>query len=154
MLFVDRFSRITYLYPLQNLTTDTPKQLQAFFAHIGVIPKRLLSDFDLKLVGGKARDYLNSLSIHVNTAPPYHQDKNGLAECHWQTLVSMARNWLASAELPSSFWYYAISRGAEVCNYFPMKLDNDSNITPFELAHHQKPDLFILFRPFSLAAVY
>jgi hypothetical protein len=47
-----------------------------------MIPKQLVSDFDLKLVGGKARDYLNSLLIHVNTAPTYHQDKNGLAERH------------------------------------------------------------------------
>jgi hypothetical protein len=55
----------------------------------------------------------------VNAVPSYHQDKNGLAERHWQTMVSMARNWLASAELPSSFWFYAVHHAAEVCNYFP-----------------------------------
>jgi len=38
--------------------------------------------------------------IHVNAAPSYRQDKNGLVERHWQMMVSMARNWLASAELP------------------------------------------------------
>jgi hypothetical protein len=37
------------------------------------------------------------LKIHVNAALAYHQDKNGLVERHWQTLVAMARNWLASA---------------------------------------------------------
>jgi hypothetical protein len=31
LIFVDRFSRMTYLYPLQNLTTDIKKQLDAFF---------------------------------------------------------------------------------------------------------------------------
>jgi hypothetical protein len=41
--------------------------------------------------------------IHVNAAPSYHQDKNGFVERHWQTMVAMARNWLAAAELPSSF---------------------------------------------------
>jgi hypothetical protein len=80
LLFTDRFSRMTYLYPLQNLTTDIQKQLEAFFAHIGFHPKYLISDFDTKLVGGKARDYLNSLLIHVNAAPAHRQDKNGLAE--------------------------------------------------------------------------
>jgi hypothetical protein len=104
LLFMDRYSRMTYLYPLHNLTSDIPRQLEAFFAHLGIIPKRLISDFDLKLIGGKAREYLNSLLIHVNAAPSYRQDKNGLAECHWQTMVSMARNWLSSAELPSR-WY-------------------------------------------------
>jgi hypothetical protein len=44
---------------------------------LGVPPKRLISNF-----GGKAREYLNSLQIHVNAAPAYHQDKNGLVERH------------------------------------------------------------------------
>jgi hypothetical protein len=41
-------------------------------------------------------------------------------------MVSMARNWLSSAELPASFWFYAVRRTAEVCNYFPTKLILDS----------------------------
>jgi len=91
--------------------------------------------------------------VHVNAAPPHRQDKNGLAERHWQTLVSMARNWLVSADLPPSFWYYAVKRASEVCNYFPFKLEDNPFSTPFELAHHTKPDLRALFKPFCLAAV-
>jgi hypothetical protein len=111
--------------PTSNLTTDIPKQLEAFFAHIGNIQCHLLSDFDVKLIRGKAWEYLNSLLVHVHAAPSYCQDKNGLAECHWQTMVTMACNWLASAELPSSFWFYAIHQAAEVCNYFSYKLEMD-----------------------------
>jgi hypothetical protein len=59
LLCTDRFSHMTYLYPLQNLTTDIIKQLDAFFAHLGFLPKRLRSDFNLKLIGGKSRDHLN-----------------------------------------------------------------------------------------------
>jgi hypothetical protein len=33
--------------------TDTPKQMEALFAHIGMI--------NMKLIGGKACEYLNSL---------------------------------------------------------------------------------------------
>jgi hypothetical protein len=51
---------MTYLYPLSNLTTAIPLQLEAFFAHLGFVPKRLTSAFDLKLIGGKAWEYLNS----------------------------------------------------------------------------------------------
>jgi hypothetical protein len=91
--------------------------------------------------------------VHVNAAPPYRQDKNGLSERHWQTLVSMSRNWLASAELPSSFWFYAVRRAAEVCNYFPFKCEDGRVLTPFEMAHQVKPDLRNLFQPFCLAAV-
>jgi hypothetical protein len=82
LLFTDRFSHMTYLYPLQNLTSDIIKQLDAFFAHLGFLPKRLITDFDLKLIGGKSREYQNKLRIHVNAAPPLRQDCNGLAERH------------------------------------------------------------------------
>jgi hypothetical protein len=153
LLFTDRFSRMTYLYPLQNLTSDIPKQLDAFFAHLGFLPKRLISDFDLKLIGGKSRDHLNQLQIHVNAAPALHQDRNGLAERHWQTLTAMARNWLASAELPGKFWFLAVKRAAEICNYFPIQVENNTWTTPLELAHGVKPDLRTLFKVFGLAAV-
>jgi hypothetical protein len=62
------------------------------------------------------------------------------------------QNWLASAELPSTFWYFAVC-AAEVFNYFSYKLEDGSVTTPFELAHHVKPDLRVLFKPFSLATV-
>jgi hypothetical protein len=38
LLFTDRFSRMTYLYPLKNITSDIKKQMEAFFAHIGCVP--------------------------------------------------------------------------------------------------------------------
>jgi len=72
--------------------------MEAFFANIGIVPKCLVSYFETKLIRGLAREYLNSLLIHVNAAPSYCQDKNGLVERHWQMMVSMACNWLASAE--------------------------------------------------------
>jgi hypothetical protein len=105
LMFTDRFSCMTWIYPMHNLTSDIIKQLDAYFARLGILPKRLISDFDTKLIGGKARDHLNSLNIHVNAAPANRQDKNGLVERHWQTMVAMARNWLASAELPASFGF-------------------------------------------------
>jgi len=108
VLIMDRFSRMTYLYPLQNLTSDIKKQLEFFFANLGMLPKRLITDFDTKLIGGKARDYLNSFKIHVNAAPSNHQDRNVLAEHHWQTMTAMPHSWLASAELPAKFWFYAV----------------------------------------------
>jgi hypothetical protein len=39
-----------------------------------MIPKCLISDFDTKLVGGQAREYLNSLLVQVNAAP-FHRIK-------------------------------------------------------------------------------
>jgi hypothetical protein len=39
-----------------------------------------------------------------------------------------------------------VKREAEVCNYFPFKLEDDTWTTPLELAHHTKPDLRVLFK--------
>ena len=89
----------------------------------------------------------------VNAAPAYRQDKNGLAERHWQTMVSMARNCLSSTELLSSFWFYTVCHAAEVCNYFPYRLENGTYITPYKLVHKEKPDLRVLFKMFGWAAV-
>jgi hypothetical protein len=66
----------------------------------------------------------------------------------------MTRNWLASAELPGSFWFYAVKRAAEICNYFPIKLECGSWTAPLELAHKIKPNLCVLFKLFSMAAVH
>jgi hypothetical protein len=66
----------------------------------------------------------------------------------------MTRNWLASAELPGSFWFYAVKHAAEICNYFPIKLECVSWTTPLELAHKIKPNLCVLFKLFSMAAVH
>jgi len=46
LLFTDRYSRMTYIYPLQNLSTDIRKQLEAFFVHLGFTARRLITDFD------------------------------------------------------------------------------------------------------------
>jgi hypothetical protein len=69
-------------------------------------------------------------------------------------MVLMARNWLASAELPSTFGFYALKRAVEVCNYFPYQLEDGTYTTPFELAHKTKPDLWVIFKMFGLAAVH
>jgi len=53
LLFTDRYSRMTYLYPLQNLTTDIRKQMECFFAHLGFTPSRLITDLNTKLIEGK-----------------------------------------------------------------------------------------------------
>ncbi len=89
----------------------------------------------------------------VNAAPSCRQDKNGVVERHWQTMVAMAHNWLSSAVLPSTFWFYVIKRAVEVGNYFPTQLENGTFTAPFELVHRAKPYLRVLFKLFGLAAV-
>jgi hypothetical protein len=37
--------------------------MEAFFAHLGYVQKRIISDYNTKLIGGVAREYPNSLCI-------------------------------------------------------------------------------------------
>ena len=46
-----------------------------------------------------------------------------------------------------------MKRAAEVCDYFPIQLEDNSWTTPLTLAHDVKPDLRVLFKMFGLAAV-
>jgi hypothetical protein len=39
IIFTDRFSRMTYMFPLQNLNQDIIKQLDNFFAQVGFVPR-------------------------------------------------------------------------------------------------------------------
>ena len=64
----------------------------------------------------------------------------------------MARNWLASVQLPNMFWYMAIKGAAEVTIYLPVNID-ENYLTPLELAYAIKPDLRTLFSMFCLAYV-
>jgi len=129
LLFRDCFSRMTYIY----IYISTKK-----------------SHFRHWREGSKL---LESSKNYVNAAPSNHQDRNALVERQWQMMVAMARNWLALAELPGSFWFYAVKRAAEVCNYFPLQIENGQWTTPLELAHKSKRDLRLLFKMFSLAAL-
>lgn len=117
------------------------------------LPRCLITDFDTKLIGGSAREHLNSLKIHVNAAAAHRQDQNGLAECQRQTMILMARNWLASAELPTKFCFFAVKRMTEICNYFPFQLEDGTWTTLLQSAHDVKPDLRVLFKLFGLAAI-
>jgi hypothetical protein len=53
----------------------------------------------------------------------------------------MACNWLASAELPAKFCFFAVKCASEICNYFPLCLEDGTWTTPLQSAHNVKPDL-------------
>jgi hypothetical protein len=73
-------------------------------------------------------------------------------ESHWQSIVSLARNWLTSSLLPSRYWFFAVKRASKVCNILPTN-HLDSITTPFELVHHKKVDYRLLFPMFSTAYI-
>ena len=115
-------------------------------------PKRIITDFDTKIMGGDTVRFLQSKGCAVSSSPPDHQNQNGLSKRNWQTITRMARSWLTANLLPPSYWWFAVKRATEVSNYFPVTKDGKLT-TPFELVHKTKPNLCLLFPLFSVAYV-
>jgi deoxyuridine 5'-triphosphate nucleotidohydrolase len=152
LFIVDRATRYKYIYPLKSLQDDILPAFQALVRDMGTTPKTIITDFDHKLMGSKIQEYFTPLRTTIKSAPPRQQHKNGLVERNWRSVVRMARSWLTSALLPSSFWFYAIQRAVQVSNYLPVNLKGQTT-TPFEIVHHQQPDLRSLIPLFSTAYI-
>ena len=152
LMMVDKATRIRKIYPLKNLTTSIHRAFQRFLTEVGEPPKLLRTDFDKKLIGSTARQFLDEHSIPIESAPPKRQHQNGLVERAWQSAVIMARNWLKSALLPSTYWYYAVKRAVEISNISPIKINNKVT-TPFEQVHQKKVDYRQLFPMFSTSYI-
>lgn len=152
LFLVDRATRYKTILPLKNLTTDILFQLQKFCQELGFVPKHFISDCDHKLFSLTIQQWLISNNSNVTVAPEGKQRQNGLCERNWRSLLRMARGWIASSLLPSSFWWYAIKRATEVSNYLSIRVDNVYS-TPHELVFGEQPDLRNLLPLFSVAHI-
>ena len=152
LILIDKFSRYKFVYGIKNLTSSLLEAIKKFVRDAGIHPKLIRTDFDHKLMGGNVAAHLLDNNIKVESAPPYRQHQNGLIERHWQTIVNMARNWLKSSMLPSTYWFFAVKRATEVSNIMPLKRD-DKYFTPYEAVYQKKVDYRVLFPMFSIAYI-
>ena len=154
LFIVDRATRHRFILPMSNLKTDlltTMNKLRKFF---GSTPRRILTDFDHKLMGQSVLDNFTDDDgfCIIESAPPDKQNQNGLSESNWKSILYMARAWLTSNLLPSQYWWWAMKRATEISNYLPIKIDNKYT-TPYELVYNNKPDLRFLIPQFSIAYI-
>ena len=152
LLLVDKATRYKFVYGLTNLKSSLQDALSQFLLDSNTQPVLIRTDYDTKLMGGKSLRLLKKAGIKVQAAPPKRQHQNGLVERHWQTVVTMARNWLRSSLLPTKYWFYAIKRACEVCNILPTH-HLSTVTTPYELVFNEKVDYRQLFPMFSTAYI-
>ena len=159
LVVVDSGSRMCWCYGLRDLSGSTVADalLQLFvdmgqdLGHCEV--RRVLCDFDPKLMRGQARHLLHRKEIRILSSAPYRQSQNGLVESHWATAVRMARAYLQEANLPKRFWFWALRTAFERMNMIPVEVGKNEDgtpklSTPFELFYRRQPDLRTLF-PFG-----
>ena len=153
LLLIDKKTRKCHIYGLKDLKESITDALSQFLLDAQVPPKVIRTDFDKKLMGGAAKRLLRSKNIRVEAAPPKRQHQNGLVERRWQSILTMARNWLTEELLPSKYWFFAVKRAAEIMNILPTKHMKGIVTTPFEQVHKQKVDYRQLFPIFKKAYV-
>ena len=150
LLLIDKSTRFKYIFGLKNLNSAVVEAMEEFLQICGRKPELIRTDFDTKLIGGKVKDLLRKKQISLQAAPPKRQQQNGLVERHWALLVKMARQWLTSSLLPTSYWWFAIKRACEVSNIIKASHKKEL-ISPYELVTGEKPDYRQLFPLFSVA---
>jgi hypothetical protein len=135
LVLVDVATRYYWLYGMQALTSnEIISCLVQFQVAAGGIPKTFHSDFDQKLIGGKAIRWILESKSRIIAAPANRQSSNGLIEHTWQTIVRMARAYITMKQVGHEFWYYAIKHAALMINQVPGQLGCTLNL-PFELVH-------------------
>ena len=150
ILLVDVATRYSWMYGIKTLTSyQIIATFEAFRADAGKLPKKFHSDFDRKLIGGKALKWILENKSKIIAAPAGRQSSNGLAERTWKTIIQMARAYITEKQVGREFWYFAIQHAAMMLNNVPGRLGRKLT-TPFELVHNQKPDSKTWFELFSV----
>jgi hypothetical protein len=118
LLLVDRATRYCWIYALKSSCHENiTRAFQQFRFDAGSLPHCLYTDFDNKLIAGPTEQFLHENGCKICASPNSHQDKNGLVECAWQTIVSMAHYYVTDMQMPRSFWYWALWQAVFVLNY-------------------------------------
>src|SRR6266496_4217783 len=85
--------------------------------------------------------HLKNCGIVLQLTPPGTPQRNGVSERRNRTLLDMVRSMMSLADLPLSFWGYALETAAFTLNRAPSKF---VETTPYELWFSKKPKLSFL----------
>ncbi len=79
--------------------------LELFHVETNAMPKTFHTNFDKKLIGGKALKWIQANKSRVIAAPAGQQSNNGVVERTWQTIVQMARAYITDKQVGREMWY-------------------------------------------------
>ena len=81
-------------------------------------------------------DYLIEHGIQSQWTPHYMPQHNGMVERRNQTLLDVVRSMINNADLPKSFWGYALETVVYILNKVPSK---SVDVTPYAIWTNKKP---------------
>ncbi|KAM2645310.1 hypothetical protein EV1_018869 [Malus domestica] len=139
--FTDDHSRFGYVY-LMKYKSESFEMFKEFKNEVekqtGKQIKTLRSDRGGEYLSNEFLDYLKECGIVSQWTPPGTPQHNGVSERRNRTLMNMVRSMMSSANLPVSFWGYALYTAAYLLNRVPSKSVSQ---TPYEIWHGKSTNL-------------
>jgi hypothetical protein len=122
LFLVNLATRYTWVFGLTDLSGDcVVDAMRRFFVGAGGFPRRFRCDFDRCFLHGKVGQLLCSHGVKIGASPPYRHSQNGAIERNWNTAVEMGRSFLAKANLPKRYWFWAVREASIRMNMLPVK---------------------------------
>ncbi|KAG7552793.1 Integrase catalytic core [Arabidopsis thaliana x Arabidopsis arenosa] len=139
VIFVDHFTRYSWLYPMKNKS----QVAQIFPLFQALVENRfeskittLYSDNGGEFIG--LRQYLSSKGISHLTTPPHTPEHNGIAERKHRHIVETGLTLLHHAGIPQSYWSYSFQAAVYLINRLTTPTLDQSS--PFQLLFKTSPN--------------
>ncbi|MBW0486013.1 hypothetical protein O181_025728 [Austropuccinia psidii MF-1] len=144
IIILDYFSSIVAFIPLKA-KSDAAKHLKDWLVQFANISHTIIKRVRTKNGGEFTLSFLFSFfkerGIVHEIMIPYDPHQNGMVDQTNRTLVEAARSMMICANLPLTFWTYALKHASWVIN---QALHPNNEITPYEAVIRQKPSLSLL----------
>jgi hypothetical protein len=145
VLFVDDFSRFTWLFPLKH-KSDV---FVCFFKFKCLVEnllsrkiKQLQTDRGGEFTSSQLKTFLANNGIVHRISCPYTSEQNGIAERKHRHVVESGLALLAHSHLPNKYWVDAFLTAIYLINRLPTPTLN--NNTPYTKLFNAEPDYSIL----------
>ncbi|KAL5722651.1 hypothetical protein ACHQM5_006144 [Ranunculus cassubicifolius] len=138
LLFVDAFSKYTWIYPLAH-KNDAFQTFVSFKSQIENLTGKKIKIFqtDNGTEYKKFTPFLTSAGVIHRFSCPHTSAQNGLAERRHRHIVETGLSLLNQASMPLRFWSEAFVTSCYLINRLPSSL---SDQTPLELLFRKTPD--------------
>jgi transposase InsO family protein len=145
VIFIDDFSRYSWLYPLHN-KSDAFISFKKFKALVenqfSSRIKNLQSDGGGEFISFQFTSFLETHGIFHRISCPYTAQQNGLAERKHRHVVEMGLSLIAQSGLPQNYWVESFLTATFLINHLPTPLLNQ--YSPYYMLFQQQPDYSIL----------
>jgi transposase InsO family protein len=142
--FTDDHSRYGYIYLMRH-KSESFEKFKEFKNEVenqlDRKIKALRSDRGGEYLSHEFGDYLKEYGIVPQLTPPGTPQWNGVSERRNRTLLDMVRSMMSQADLPKSFWGFALETAAFTLNRVPSK---SVEKTPYETWFGRKPSMSFL----------